>query len=102
MAKMMLVGRGQYLRLLATGWVGGFFLCRTLELRHASPRVQGAVEMALAIVTIIVSITFLMTRQPRFLDHDKDMAALVERLCDFLDRHHLWNHFLAEDPQGKR
>jgi hypothetical protein len=102
MAKMILLSRVEGLRLAATGWVGGFFLCRTLELRHASPHVQDAVGIAMAILSIVVAIGTMAGRESRFIDRDKDQLALIERLSAFLDRHHLWNRFLTEDTQNKR
>jgi hypothetical protein len=31
-----------------------------------------------------------------------EQFGLIGKFSDFLDRHHLWERFLAEDPQGKR
>jgi len=56
------------------------------------------VAVVLTISLFVLILTGMMPRQqPRFLDHDKDQAALIERLSAFLDRHHLWNQFLTED-----
>ena len=63
--------------------------------------VQDAVGIAMAILSIVVTIGTMAGREPRFIDRDKDQLALIERLSAFLDRYHLWSHFLAEDRQGK-
>jgi hypothetical protein len=85
--KIIVLSRGAYLRHSALGLVVGFFLCRFLD-RSASPRTEWWVELAMAILAIVVATSTMTNRQPHFIDKD----ALIETFSDFL----------SEEPQGKR
>jgi hypothetical protein len=71
MAKRILLSRGQFWRLGATGFVVGFFLCRLLE-RYTSPHVEGIVSLIVAFGAGGIALSAAMTRYPRFMDYDKD------------------------------
>jgi len=100
MAKMVMASRAVYWRQCAACWLAGFFLYRILE-KFVSQHGLDMVAAVLAISVFVLIFTRTMSGQPTFIDHDKDQAALIERLSAFLKRHNLWDQFIAEDAQGK-
>ena len=108
MAKIVLLTRAQFWRVALAGWFGGFFLCRIVE-RFVNPQVREEVATVLVIGAFVLVfigafiLVFTSARigRPRFINYNKDQLALIERRSAFLDRHHLWNQFLTEDPQAE-